>query len=134
MRDCPGHNSQPYGRAEGRAHSTVTVSKDPRGVLGSLGGGSLTLAVGPALSTPLGPLHHLGCSVGLAAALPCSPPLCNRPPIRPNPFSGNKKTKVGPLRKGLLFRNIYPAVLMNYGDPSLWGLTGISHSSPAHGA
>lgn len=84
------------------------------GVLENLSRASLILVAGSALPTPLGHLHHIGHSIGLAASAPCPPP--HAAPIVTDSSSdqvlpvGTKRQSFSflTLRKGLLFSNYLP--------------------------
>lgn len=93
------------GIAEGRARDRLSG-----GCPGESWSGILACVVGPARATPLtrSPSSFRlqgwsGCCCSLLS------PHCDRPLIRPGPFSQSRKTKAGPPRKGLLSLNIYPA-------------------------
>ena len=68
--------SSPLGQLKaGHEHGSLGCPGEPHQRL-------LTRGVGPAaLPTPLCHLHHLGRTVSPAAAAPCSPSHCNRPPF-----------------------------------------------------
>lgn len=92
-----------------------TVCKgSPGGVLEDPGAGG---APSPCTTgSPLSFRRQCGLAALLLTLLPIATGLPPQPhtPNRPSPFSWKKKTKAGPLRKGLLCLNIYSAAMMNH--------------------